>query len=118
MHTRLIDLYERLRANLWFLPTVMSLMAAALAWILVFVDEAGIGRGLIGELRFMSLAPEGARAILQTVATGMITVASLVFSLTFIALTLLSQQLGPRLLLIFMQDRTTQFTLGVFVAGF
>jgi uncharacterized membrane protein len=118
MHTRLIDLYERLRANLWFLPVVMSLMAAALAWVLVFADEARLGYGLLGGLRFMGLPPEGARTILQTIATGMITVASLVFSLTFIALTLLSQQLGPRLLLIFMQDRTTQLTLGVFVAGF
>ena len=118
MHTLLIDLYERLRANLWFLPAVMSVAAAVLAWILVALDEAGIGRDLIGDLRFVNLAPEGARTILQTVATGMITAASLVFSLTFIALTLLSQQLGPRLLLIFMQDRTTQMILGVFVAGF
>lgn len=118
MHTRLIDLYERLRANLWFLPAIMSLAAAALAWILVFADEARLGYGLIGGLRFMGLPPEGARTILQTVATGMITAASLVFSLTFVALTLLSQQLGPRLLLIFMQDRTTQLTLGIFLAGF
>jgi uncharacterized membrane protein len=118
MHTRLIDLYERLRANLWFLPAIMSLAAAALAWILVFADEARLGYGLIGGLRFMGLPPEGARTILQTLATGMITAASLVFSLTFVALTLLSQQLGPRLLLIFMQDRTTQLTLGIFLAGF
>lgn len=118
MHARLVGLYERLRANLWFLPAVMSITAAALAWILVWMDEARVGRDLIGDLRFMSLSPEGASEILSTVATGMITVASLVFSLTFIALTLLSQQLGPRLLLIFIQDRTTQLTLGVFVAGF
>lgn len=118
MHARLIGLYERLRANLWFLPAVMSVVAAALAWVLVWMDEAGIGRDLFGGLRFVSLQPEGAREILSTVASGMITVASLVFSLTFIALSLLSQQLGPRLLLIFMQDRTTQLTLGIFVAGF
>jgi uncharacterized membrane protein len=118
MHTRLIDLYERLRANLWFLPAIMSLAAAALAWILVFADEARLGYGLIDGLRFLSLPPEGARTILQTLATGMITLASLVFSLTFVALTLLSQQLGPRLLLIFMQDRTTQLTLGIFLGGF
>ena len=118
MRARLIGIYERLRGNLWFLPAVMGVAAAALAWGLVTLDAAGVGRELLGDFRFMNLSPTGAGEILSTVASGMLTVASLVFSLTFIALTLLSQQLGPRLLLIFMQDRTTQLTLGTFVAGF
>jgi uncharacterized membrane protein len=48
----------------------------------------------------------------------MITIASLVFSMTLVALTLISQQLGPRILLLFMDDRETQTVLGLFIATF
>jgi uncharacterized membrane protein len=48
----------------------------------------------------------------------MITVASLVFSITLVALSLVAQQLGPRILQIFMEDRQTQIMLGLFIATF
>ncbi len=40
------------------------------------------------------------------------------FSLTLVALTMISQQLGPRVLLHFMDDRPTQIVLGLFIATF
>ncbi|MGF1620261.1 MAG: DUF2254 domain-containing protein [Rhodomicrobiaceae bacterium] len=48
----------------------------------------------------------------------MITVASLVFSMTLVALSLVASQLGPRILQIFMEDRLTQVVLGLFIATF
>jgi uncharacterized membrane protein len=48
----------------------------------------------------------------------MITVASLVFSMTLVALTLASSQLGPRLISRFMRDRVNQVVLGTFIATF
>jgi len=62
--------------------------------------------------------PEGARTILSTIAGSMITVTGVVFSITIVALTLASSQFGPRLLRNFMQDRTNQVVLGIFIATF
>jgi uncharacterized membrane protein len=48
----------------------------------------------------------------------MITLAGVVFSMTLVALSLASSQLGPRLLRNFMRDTTTQVVLGTFVSTF
>ncbi|MGD9715234.1 MAG: DUF2254 domain-containing protein, partial [Thermomicrobiales bacterium] len=56
--------------------------------------------------------------MLSTISGAIITVASLVLSMTLVALTLLSQQLGPRILQIFMEDARTKLTLGYFLATF
>jgi uncharacterized membrane protein len=48
----------------------------------------------------------------------MITVAGVTFSITIVALTLASQQFGPRLLRNFLRDLGNQITLGTFIATF
>jgi uncharacterized membrane protein len=48
----------------------------------------------------------------------MITIAGVVFSMTLVALSLTSTQLGPRLLRNFMRDTKTQVVLGTFIATF
>ncbi|HUE89746.1 MAG TPA: DUF2254 family protein, partial [Vicinamibacterales bacterium] len=62
--------------------------------------------------------PEGARAVLSTIAGSMITVAGVSFSITIVALTLASQQFGPRLLRNFLRDVGNQIVLGTFVSIF
>jgi uncharacterized membrane protein len=65
-----------------------------------------------------SFGPEGARAILSAIASSMITVAGLTFSITMLTLQLASSQFGPRLLRNFMRDRGNQIVLGTFIATF
>jgi len=62
--------------------------------------------------------PDAARQVLIAIAAAMITVTGVVFSITILALTLASQQFGPRILRNFIRDRGTQITLGAFVATF
>ncbi|OYP28894.1 hypothetical protein CGZ80_25330 [Rhodopirellula sp. MGV] len=62
--------------------------------------------------------PEGARALLATVAGSMITVAGVTFSLTMVAVSHATSHYGPRLLDNIMRDRGNQITLGTFVATF
>jgi uncharacterized membrane protein len=61
---------------------------------------------------------DGARQLLSTLAAGVITVLGVVYSVTIVALTLASQQFGPRMLRNFIRDFGTQATLGAFVATF
>ena len=80
--TRLSNLWERLRTSFWFLPSSMALVAIALSFILVQVDTL-LGVKVVRELGWIyTFGPEGARAILSAIASSMITVAGLTFSIT------------------------------------
>jgi uncharacterized membrane protein len=61
---------------------------------------------------------EPGREVLIAIAAAIITVVGVVFSITILALTLASQQFGPRMMRNFVRDVGNQVTLGVFVATF
>jgi uncharacterized membrane protein len=61
---------------------------------------------------------EGARGMLTAIASSMITVAGVIFSITIVALSLASSQYTSRVLRNYMKDRTNQATLGVIVGVF
>jgi len=116
--TRLVSIWERLRGSFWFLPSLMAAGAVILSFATVQLDAA-MEADAYGRFEFIYLfGPEGARAILSAVATSMITVAGLTFSITMLTLQLASSQFGPRLLRNFMRDRGNQLVLGTFISTF
>ncbi len=118
MKTFFSTLWERLRSSYWFLPSIMTLVAAALSFLTVHLDTQINAKWARTAGWIWAGGPEGARNVLATIAGSTITVAGVVFSITIVALTLASSQFGPRLLRNFMNDRSTQVVLGVFVATF
>jgi len=82
MGTRNSYIGERLRSSYWFLPTVMLLGTAGLAWITTNLDEEYDPQKVkwVGELIY-SGSSDGAREVLGTIAASMITVAGVVFSI-------------------------------------
>jgi len=62
--------------------------------------------------------PQVAQVILSGIATSIMTVVSIVFAILLMTLTLASTQFSPRILVNFVRDRTTQWTLGVFLGTF
>jgi uncharacterized membrane protein len=118
MKIRLINLWEKLRASYWFLPGLMALGAVGLAISLGSIDRRW-GSVMARSFAWMGgNEPEGARAFLSTVAGATITVTGVVFSITIVALSLASQQFGPRLLNSFMRDRANQVVFGSFIATY
>jgi uncharacterized membrane protein len=92
--------------------------AVALAFATVALDEA-VADELLQTLGWAYTGGAvGASLVLGTIAGSMITIAGVVFSMTLVALSLASSQLGPRLLRNFMRDTTNQAVLGTFVATF
>jgi uncharacterized membrane protein len=86
---------------------------------MIYIDYSILQSDWIKSFDWFNLkTPDGARALLSTVAGSMITVAGVVFSITIVALTLASGQFGPRLLENFMRDRGNQIVLGTFIATF
>jgi len=109
---------EALRTNLWLIPAMQSAAAVALFVVTLSVDRAAFR----GDIRLpswvISGSPDAAREILSSLAGALITVVGVVFSVMMVALTLASNQFGPRMLRMFIRDRGTQLTLGTFVATF
>ena len=116
--TRVTAFWGRLNSSFWFIPAVMALVAVALSFLLVELDAL---RGLDqtdDPSAYFTFGPEGARAILSVIASSMITVAGLIFSITMLSLQLASSQFGPRVIGNFMRDRSNQIVLGTFIANF
>jgi len=110
---------DSLRSSLWFVPALMIIGAAVLAQGLVEID-ANMDRTRLQERWpwLFGVGAAGARGMLATIASSMITVAGVAFSITIVALTLASSQYTSRILRNFMRDRANQIVLGAFVGIF
>jgi len=116
--TRVTALWGRLNSSFWFVPTVMAVVAVALSFLLIEVDVLRDVDQTEDPNATFTFGPEGARSILSVIASSMITVASLIFSITMLSLQLASSQFGPRVIGNFMRDRSNQIVLGTFIATF
>lgn len=116
--TKLSNLWYAFRSSYWFVPALMASGAIGLAWAMLTLDTSVDAQVLDSNEWLYSGGPEGARTLLSTIAGSMITVAGVTFSITIVALTLASSQLGPRLLRNFMRDVGNQVVLGTFIATF
>lgn len=110
--------WTKVRTSFWFLPAVMAGGAMVLALATVSFDKQATDWLTLNWGWIFTGGAEGASSLLGSIAGSMITIAGVVFSMTLVALSLASSQLGPRLLYNFMRDTTTQIALGTFVATF
>ena len=118
LYRRFWRLLLRTSGTFWFAPMALALVAVVLAALCLWVDSTGATTFLAGIGPPFSFQVDGARSLLSTVAGSIITVASLVFSLTLVALTLAAGNIGSRLLQRYMRKTTMQLTLGIFVGTF
>ena len=119
MRLWLASKWEEIRTSFWFVPTLMVVAAIALSLATIHLDKATPGQNWVATLGWtFTRGPEGSRALLSTVAGSMMTIASVTFSITIVALQLASAQFGPRLLRNFMRDRGNQISIGTFIATF
>lgn len=119
MKSKLLNWLETLRSSFWLVPAAMAIVAIGLSYGAVALDSGPVGKSMANSLGWLwSGGAEGARSLLSTVASSMITVAGTVFSITIAALTLASSQFGPKLLRNFTQDRGNQVVLGTFIATY
>jgi len=116
--TRVTAFWGRLNSSFWFVPTVMAVAAVALSFLFIEVDAVREADQIDDPSAPFAFGPEGARAILSVIASSMITVASLIFSITMLSLQLASSQFGPRVIGNFMRDRSNQIVLGTFISTY
>ncbi len=110
--------WRNLRTSLWFVPSLIVAIAIALAMVLLEADAAVGDRWLARWPRLFGADAAGARAMLSTIASSMMTVMGVTFSMTLVTLALASSQYTSRVLRNFIRDRVTQVVLGIFAGGF
>ena len=108
-------LWTQVRGSLWFLPSLIVSACVAMAIVLVDLEGMIEPDTLAAWPRVFGAGAEGARGMLTTIAGSMITVAGVVFSITMVVLSLTSSQYTSRVLRRFLEDRSNQLVLGVFV---
>lgn len=111
-------MWHKLSESFWFVPAVLTLIAVGVAFGLTEIDDAYKDSFWNTPESFFGAQAAGSRAMLTSIATSMITVAGVVFSITLVALSLASSQFSSRVLNNFMNDRSNQVVLGVFVGIF
>ncbi|MEV4715476.1 DUF2254 domain-containing protein [Micromonospora sp. NPDC049374] len=103
-----------IRQSFWLIP---ALFAASAVVVAIGLSVLELRLRLPAE-SILPSGPAGARSLLSSIITAMISFTALVFSITVVALQLASSQYSPRVLRTFLQDRVIQSTLGTFVATF
>ncbi len=118
MWQKLRKLGSAVREGLWFLPAVILAGSVLLAYGALNLDLKY--DRLITERfpRLFAVSESGAYSILSAIASSMVTVAGVTFSITVVALSLAANQYSPRTLRNYMRDRWSQLTLGVFAGSF
>ncbi|MGO8831797.1 MAG: DUF2254 domain-containing protein [Roseiarcus sp.] len=124
MHKRLSLLLRSalyaLRGGFLIRPLVIALLLGAAGAILSFAEEylPGLDVWIPAVLFPPHQDPQVAQTILAVIAGSIMTVVSIVFAILLMTLTLASTQFSPRILVSFVRDRTTQWTLGIFLGTF
>ena len=116
--TSLYQLWHKARYSFWLVPTLTVFFAVVLAVVLIEADAWFPPGTFENRPRLFGAGADGARGLLTVVASSMITVAGVVFSITIVALSLASSQYTSRVLRNFLSDRITQGVLGAFVGIF
>ncbi|MCJ8518393.1 putative membrane protein [Pseudorhizobium tarimense] len=105
--------WEKLRTSFWLVPTLMAAAAGVLAMAATWADRLLIHADPAGMPVFVFVSTtNGARDVLSTLLSSMITMTSLIFSITMVVLSLAANQFDPRLIRSFMSSPHTQFVLG------
>ena len=112
---RLLTIWDALRTSFWFVPGLMAALGAVLMTLTSAVERSMPRAHTHAPWYLFAGEPGAAQNLLSTILASMITMASLVFSITMVVLSLAASQFGPRLIRSFMAHPQTQVVLGSFV---
>jgi len=109
-----------LRGGFLVRPLAIALILGCAGALLSWFEEVNPSIGdWVPKVLFLSHAdPQVAQVILAGIAGSIMTVVSIVFAILLMTLTLASMQFSPRIIVSFARDRTTQWTLGIFLGTF
>lgn len=112
----LTDFRQRISVSLWFVPSILALVAIGLANLCIWLDSQ-IGASI--RVRFDLVSdPATAANFAGTIAAATLAFVAVVFATTLVAIQLAASQYSPRTVRVFIRSRGTRVTLGLFLATF
>ena len=111
------SLWDKLKVSNWVVPLAMALSALALAVAMLEFDAH------FETLRWnwtsvLRIDAAGVRQVFAVTTGAMMTITGVVFSVSVVALTLASNQFGPKVLRNYFGDTGNKVVLGLFIATF
>ncbi len=116
MRPSLNRVLEWMETRVWLVPSLCLTASMGLSFTIGTIDER-LAEDRSAWFLFRG-GPEGARAVLSEIASSVMALTGVVFSVTMLVLQLASNQFSPRVLRNFLQDRVSQGVLGIFVGTF
>ncbi len=113
----LARLIERVNTSIWFVPGAMGLIGVVLAFVMLHLDR---GHAAIPWewLRLMQIGADGVRQVFSVTTGSMMTITGVTFSISIVALSLASNQFGPKILRNYMSDSANKVVLGLLIGTF
>ena len=119
MSRNLAAILQTLRQGYLVWPLLLALGGVALAFLVRWIDESDAVRNVQGGgFGALAVGPDAALDVLSVVATGAVTVLSLVHSMTLVVFTLAASALGNRIIRTFGDNPLGQVTAGTLAATF
>lgn len=111
--------WKSLTSRLWFRPTVWTLVCAALALGLTSLDHRLARSHLLEQLPLaFAGGTASARTILGAIATAILTVTTLTYSIIIVAMVQAANAFSPRVLRQYLADPSQQHALGILIGTF
>jgi len=101
------------RRRIWFIPMLWMVLAIAMAVFLARVNLTGVDPSFS-----TGLTPGVEEPVLSSIASGMMALTGIVFSLTFVFVQFGSTAYSPRLVVFLTSDRVVLHALGIFTGTF
>lgn len=105
-------LWHYLRTSLWPIPVLCVLVGVAISFATVAIDS-----GSLVSIEFTG-GPDAALAILGAIAASMVSLTGIVLTIVLVVVQLAMGQFSPRIVRAILNDRPSQFAIGIFVAAF
>ncbi len=117
---RLRSIVYGLRGGFLIRPLVIAIILGLCGAVLSSIEESAPAAASWVPLTLFPSRQDAqvAQVILTVIATSIMTVVSIVFAILLMTLTLASMQFSPRILISFVRDKGTQWTLGIFLGTF
>lgn len=111
--------WDDLRTSLWFRPLLWLGGLGLLALVLIKLDEELSYLELYRVLPWLFIeGADGARTMLGTIGSAMLTVATLAFSVIMLAVVQTANAYSPRILRQYLADTSNQHVLGILIGTF
>jgi uncharacterized membrane protein len=115
---RLHKLWEDLKESLWLRPALWTFGLGGLAVVITSLDRVYFQLDAAKLPWFLISQAEGARTMLGSISAAMLTVTTLVFSITMVAVVQTANAYSPRVLREYLSDTANHHVLGILIGTF